>query len=217
MMENEHKQHNKNDESMNERGKRHAGHMPMVADFKRRFLISCILTIPVLALSPMIQEFVGLKHVLRFPGYIQVLFGFSSIIYFYGGWPFLRGMWKECSTKKLGMMTLVATAITTAYVYSSAIVFGLQGKMFFWELVTLIDIMLLGHWIEMKSVMGAGRALTELASLIPDSAHLLREGGSLEEVSVDVLKNGDFLLVKPGERQKWRECCTSTTPSQKWR
>lgn len=181
-------------------GGTHADHEAMVIDYKKRFFISMLLTIPVLMLSPMIQEFLGLEKLLRFPGSLLVLFGLSSVIYFYGGWPFLKGLWQECAARNPGMMTLIAVAITAAYAYSSAVVFGLEGKMFFWELVTLIDIMLLGHWIEMRSVMGAGKALEELASLMPDTAHILKKDGSTEEVAVSSLKNGDKLLIKPGEK-----------------
>lgn len=101
----------------------------------------------------MIQEVFGLHEKLHFPGHFLLLFGLSSVVYFYGGWPFLKGLWDEVTDKAPGMMTLIGVAVTSAYAYSSAVVFGLPGRMFFWELVTLIDIMLLGHWIEMKSVM----------------------------------------------------------------
>jgi hypothetical protein len=104
-----------------------------------------------------------------------VLFGLSSAVFWYGGWPFLRGFTEELRSRRPGMMTLISVAIATAYVYSSAVVFGLAGKMFFWELASLIDIMLLGHWIEMKSVMGASRALEELAKLMPSDAHKSHE------------------------------------------
>ncbi|NIM98077.1 MAG: copper-translocating P-type ATPase [candidate division Zixibacteria bacterium] len=169
----------------------------MVRDFKKRFYISLVLTIPILALSPMIQEFFGFS--LSFAGDTIILFLLSSIVFFYGGWPFLKGMVKELKKKQPGMMTLIATAISTAFFYSSAVVFGLTGKFFFWELVTLIDIMLLGHWVEMRSVMGASRALDALAKLMPSEAHLIR-GGQTVEVPVSQLKSGDIVLVKPGEK-----------------
>jgi len=175
-------------------------HAHMVADFRRRFWISLIITIPVLALSPMIQRFLGLGDALRFTGDLYVLFGLSSIIFFYGGYPFLKGLFDELKSTQLGMMTLIAIAITTAYVYSSVVVFGLSGKIFFWELVTLIDIMLLGHWIEMKSVMGASRALEELARLMPSDAHKVMPDGSVKDVPIDELVVGDRFLVKPGEK-----------------
>ena len=152
---------------------RHAGHdhhADMAAEFRKRFWISLVLTLPILALSPMLQTLAGLREVIRFPGDIYVLFGLSSAVFWYGGWPFLKGFVEELKSYRPGMMTLVSVAITTAYLYSSTVVFGLTGKVFFWELASLIDIMLLGHWIEMKSVMGASRALEELAKLMPSDA-----------------------------------------------
>lgn len=175
-------------------------HEHMVAEYKRRFKISLFLTIPVLILSPMIQSFLGIEDKLTFPGDMFILFLLASVVYFYGGWPFLRGLFTEVGSRLPGMMTLIAVAITAAYVYSGAVTFGLPGKVFFWELVTLIDIMLLGHWIEMRSVMGASRALEELVRLLPSEAHLLQEDGSIVEVSVDSLVKGNRFIVKPGEK-----------------
>ncbi|MDD5044425.1 MAG: copper-translocating P-type ATPase [Candidatus Omnitrophica bacterium] len=182
-------------------GHDHAGHHShMVADFKRRFWISLIFTLPVLLLSPMIQEFIGLKETIRFSGDSYVLFLFSSIVFFYGGWPFLKGLFDELKDRQPGMMTLIAVAIITAYIYSAAVVFGLAGKVFFWELVTLIDIMLLGHWIEMKSVMGASRALEELARLMPSYAHKVMPDGSIKDIPLGELNIGDKVIIKPGEK-----------------
>lgn len=178
----------------------HDHHAHMVADFKRRFWISLIITIPILILSPMIQKFLGLNSLIRFPGDLYVLFALSSVVFFYGGYPFLKGLFNELKLLKPGMMTLIAVAIATAYLYSSAVVFGLSGKIFFWELVTLIDIMLLGHWIEMKSIMGASRALEELARLMPSDAHKLMPDGSIKDVPIDGLVVGDKVIVKPGEK-----------------
>jgi len=172
----------------------------MVSDFKKRLLISLILTLPVLMLSPMIQVFLGVAGAIRFPGDTLVLLLLATVVYFYGGWPFLKGLVSEMGKKQPGMMTLIALAITVAYGYSSAVALGLRGKVFFWELVTLIDIMLLGHWIEMRSVMGASRALDELVRLLPSEAHLVREDGSLEDVPVDTLHKGSLFVVKPGEK-----------------
>ncbi|MDN3670196.1 copper-translocating P-type ATPase [Echinicola jeungdonensis] len=174
----------------------HHGHM--ISDFKRRFWVSLILTLPVLLLSQMVQEWLGIKW--EFTGDRYVLFAISSVIYFYGGWPFLSGLKGELAKGKPAMMTLIALAITVAYVYSSAVVFGLAGMGFFWELATLIDLMLLGHWIEMKSVMGASKALDELAKLMPSEAHKILEDGSTEEVKITELEKGDKVLVKPGEK-----------------
>ena len=180
----------------------HAGHdhSQMVADFKKRFWTSLVLTIPVLALSPMIQHMLGLGEQWRFAGDVYLLTALSTVIYFYGGRPFLDGLRQELAARNPGMMTLIGVAITAAYLYSVATVLGLPGTDFFWELVTLIDIMLFGHWIEMKSVMGAGKALESLAALIPDTAHLLNKDGSIQEIRVDTLKGGEHLLVKPGEK-----------------
>jgi len=172
----------------------------MVEDYKRRFGVSLVLTIPILVLSPMIQGFLGLGDSLRFTGDLFVLFALASVVYVYGGWPFLKGIYEELSTRQPGMMTLIAVAITTAFVYSSAVVFGLSGKLFFWETATLIDVMLLGHWIEMRSVMGASRALEELAKLMPSEAHKLMPDGSLQDVPLGELQSGDQVLVKPGEK-----------------
>jgi Cu2+-exporting ATPase len=170
----------------------------MVADFRKRFQVSLAVTAPILFLSPLIQKFFGFEF--RFPGDFYLLFGLSSFVFFYGGWPFLKGLFEELGKKTPGMMTLISVAVTTAYVYSSAVVFGLPGKLFFWELATLIDIMLLGHWIEMKSVMGASRALEELARLMPSEAHLVQPDGSTRDVPLEELKSGDRVLIKPGEK-----------------
>ena len=175
-----------------------AHHAHMVEDFKRRFWISLIATIPVLILSPLVQSL--LRFSLKFPGDKFALFGISTFVYFYGGRPFLKGIVEELKRKQPGMMTLIALAITVAYAYSSGVVFGIRGKFFFWELVTLIDIMLLGHWIEMRSVMGASRALEELARLMPSQAHLVLDDGSVRDIKLEELKKGDKVLVKPGER-----------------
>jgi Cu2+-exporting ATPase len=182
--------------------KKHEGghHKMMVRDFRRRFWISLILTIPLLFLSPMIREFIGLTETLQFTGDIYVLFGLSTVIFLYGGYPFLSGLYKELKKKSPGMMTLIGVAITTAYIYSSAVVFGVEGKVFFWELATLIVIMLLGHWIEMRSGMGASKALRELVRLMPSTAHKVLPDGSTQEVPVDELNKGDRVLIKPGEK-----------------
>jgi P-type Cu2+ transporter len=176
------------------------GHAAMVSDFRRRFWFSLVLTIPVLVLSPMIQRFLGIEGLLAFRGDSYVLFTLSAVVFFYGGWPFLKGFFSEVSSRRPGMMTLIAVAISVAFFYSSAVVFGLTGKVFFWELVTLIDIMLLGHWIEMKSVMGASGALEALVRLLPSTAHRLLAGDEVEDVPVTALKPGDRVLVKPGEK-----------------
>ncbi|MBL1215315.1 MAG: copper-translocating P-type ATPase [Ignavibacteriae bacterium] len=178
----------------------HDHHAQMVEDFKKRFWISLIVTIPILVLSPLIQEFIGVKGTFNFYGDMYLLFALSTFIYFYGGYPFLKGFIDELKNKEPGMMTLIALAISVAYFYSGAVVFGVKGDAFFWELATLIDIMLLGHWIEMRSVMGASRALEELAKLMPDEAHLIQDDGSTIDVAVSELNHEDIILIKPGEK-----------------
>lgn len=176
---------------------RHDHHKMMIEDFKQRFWVSLILTLPVLLLSPMIQHWLGLKW--QFSGDKYVLFGLSAILFFYGGFPFLKGMVDELKDRSPGMMTLIAIAIIVAFGYSSAVVFGLEGKTFFWELATLIVVMLLGHWIEMRSVLGASRALEKLMALLPDEAHLV-EDDQTKDVKVSELNPGDVILIKPGEK-----------------
>ncbi|MGO1529402.1 MAG: heavy metal translocating P-type ATPase [Senegalia sp. (in: firmicutes)] len=175
----------------------HNHHEMMIKDFKRRFFISLIVTIPILILSPMIQEWFNFS--IKFIGDGYVLFALSTFIYFYGGWPFLTGLKDELIEKKPGMMTLIAMAISVAYFYSTATVFGLEGNDFFWELATLIDIMLLGHWIEMRAVMSASSALDKLAELMPNTAHLFKDG-DVVEVDISELKSEDKILIKPGEK-----------------
>jgi len=172
-------------------------HRMMIKDFRRRFWISTVLSVPVLALSPMIREFFGFE--LTFTGDYYVLFALSSVVFFYGGWPFLTGLRDELKSSAPGMMTLIGVAIAVAYAYSSAVVFGLEGKMFFWELVTLIDVMLLGHWIEMKSVLGASKALELLVSMMPAEAHRVN-GDEVEDIELEELQKEDIILVKPGEK-----------------
>ncbi|MEK6570962.1 MAG: YHS domain-containing protein, partial [Bacteroidota bacterium] len=177
----------------------HEHHAGMVEDFKKRFWISLIATVPILLFSHMIQMFFGLEA-LQFSGDIYIVFVLSSFAYVYGGYPFLKGLVEELRAKQPGMMTLIGLAVTVAYVYSSFVVFGLKGEVFFWELATLIDIMLLGHWIEMRSVMGASRALGELVRLLPSDAHVIQPDGSTKDVPLSQLKHGVRVLVKPGEK-----------------
>ncbi len=151
-------------------------HEHHVEAFRSRFWLSLVLTVPILALDPMIQELLGFAF--TFPGDRYAQFAFASAVYFYGGWPFLSGFLREAKARRPGMMTLIALAVSVAYFFSSAVVFGFPGHQLFWELATLIDIMLLGHWIEMRSVMGASRALEKLVRLMPSEAHRLRDDGS---------------------------------------
>ncbi len=177
-------------------GGRHAGHS--IADFARRFWVSLAITIPILMLSPFIQEILGFS--IEFNGDDFVVFGLAAFVYVYGGWPFLTGLKREISERNPGMMTLVALAISVAFFYSAAVTFGLEGEVFYWELATLVDIMLLGHWIEMRSVMSASEALEKLARLLPAVAHRLSAEGKAEDVPIDSLIKGDQVLIKPGEK-----------------
>src|SRR5437867_3250686 len=178
----------------------HSAHAHMVDDFRRRFWVSLALTLPVLAESELVRHLLGLRGGLAFPGDRYVGFAFASAVYLYGGWPFLTGFVDELRARLPGMMTLVALAITVAYAYSALVVLGLPGNVFFWETATLIDIMLLGHWIEMRSVLGASEALEQLVRLLPAEAHRFRADGSVEDVPLDALQPGDRILVKPGEK-----------------
>jgi len=174
---------------------KHAGHQ--THDFLKRFWICLILTIPVLLLSHMVQDWLNFS--IRFQGDKYVLLALGTIIYFYGGMPFLKGLVTEIRNNAIGMMTLVALAITVAYVYSVAIVFGLAGMDFFWELATLIDIMLLGHWIEMRSSMAASNALQSLVALLPANVHVERNG-EVTDININELQKGDTVIIKPGEK-----------------
>ncbi|HQS07169.1 MAG TPA: HAD-IC family P-type ATPase, partial [Daejeonella sp.] len=175
----------------------HEAHSSGITDFKKRFYVVLVLTVPIMLLSEMIQHWLNIH--ISFQGSSYVLLILSSIVFFYGGWPFLKGLVGEMRAKNPGMMTLVAFAISVAYIYSVAIVLGLNGMDFFWELATLILIMLLGHWIEMKSVAGASRELELLVQLMPDDAHLIN-GDIITEVKTDSLKENDVILIKPGEK-----------------
>lgn len=209
-MDSSKKQHQREDHSKMDHGSGdHSGHNPahgqmghdhhkmMVKDFRKRFWISLIVTIPILFLSPMIQEFFG--YDLLLPGNPYILFALSTFVYFWGGWPFLKGFYNEIKSKGPGMMALISMAISVAYFYSAATVFGLPGEDFFWELSTLIVIMLLGHWLEMKSVLGASKALQLLVSMLPAEAHKV-VGDKIQDVKLEDLLKDDIILVKPGEK-----------------
>lgn len=174
---------------------KHAGHH--TEDFLKRFWLCLTLTIPVLLLSEMIQHWFGFH--ISFAGDKYVLLLLGSVIYFYGGMPFLKGMVAEIKHNAIGMMTLVALAISVAFIYSIAIVFGLKGMDFFWELATLIDIMLLGHWIEMRSAMAASNALQSLVALLPSGVHVERNGVA-QDINIQELQKGDVAIIKPGEK-----------------
>jgi len=171
----------------------HAYH---IEDFKRRFLVSIVVTLPILLLSEMIQMWLGFSFTIPFQK--EALLLLSLIVYLYGGLPFLTGSLDEIRKRQPGMMTLIATATSVAFFYSAGTVF-FGGKDFFWELATLIDVMLLGHWIEARSILGASRALEELVKIMPTTAHLVRKG-KIVDVPLSELKIGDVALVRPGEK-----------------
>jgi P-type Cu2+ transporter len=176
---------------------KHEGHSPEM--FRDRLLISVLLTVPILYFSEAMQDWFGFEAI-SFTGSELVTPILATILYFYGGGPFLKGSLRELQARTPGMMTLIAIAITVAYGYSVAVTLGFPGDPFYWELATLIDIMLLGHWMEMRSVRSASSALHELSTLVPDTAHLLRPDGSTIEVEVASLEVGDRVVVRPGEQ-----------------
>ena len=196
-IEHMHEEHHSHEEKNHHSEGHHDHHAHMIEDFKKRFFINTFLSIPVLVFSKMIQEFLGISF--SFPGMESITVGLSTIIYIYGGWPFLKGLKVELKEGGPGMMTLIAIAITVAWSYSTAVIFGLEGKVFYWELVTLIDIMLLGHWLEMRSIMGTSKALEKLAELMPSEAHKIEED-QIRDIKISDLHSGDIILVRPGEK-----------------
>lgn len=175
-------------------GTDHTGHEQL---FRVRFWWCVLLSIPVLLYSGMIQMWLGFTPP-AFPFSEWIPFIFSLIVFGYGGVPFLQMAVPEFQERKPGMMTLISLAISVAFIYSVAAQFINLGEGFFWELVTLIDIMLLGHWLEMRSVRQASGALNELAKLMPDTGERIQDGDSTETVPVSDLRNGDLVLVRPG-------------------
>ncbi|MFB4213158.1 copper-translocating P-type ATPase [Shouchella sp. JSM 1781072] len=176
----------------------HNGHEGMIADFKKRFFVTVILAIPIIILSDMIQMF--FNYTVAFPGATAIEVILATIVFFYGGWPFIIGMVSELKQKSPGMMTLIGFAISVAYLYSMATVFWVNEMDFFWELATLIAIMLLGHWIEMKSIMKASDSLESLVDLMPQEANLVTAEGNVQTISVKEVEVGSYLLIKPGEK-----------------
>ncbi len=172
----------------------HAGHEIM---FRNRFWVSLALSIPVLFFSPTLQNWLSYTAP-TFPGSAWITPVLAVLIFIYGGLPFLQMATWELRVRQPGMMTLISLAITVAFVYSVATLFVDLGESFFWELVTLIDVMLLGHWLEMRSVRQASGALDELAKLMPDEAERIGEDGRTETISVSQLQSGDRVLVRPG-------------------
>ena len=188
-----------------ERSAPSGGMMMHGANLKRRFFVSLALTIPILALSSPMG--LALPITLSFPGSDWLVAALATALFAYGGWPFLRGAVDEVRNRKPAMMTLVALGITTAYVYSMY-AFAMRSILhddsmhmdFFWELATLIVIMLLGHWIEMRAVMGAGDALKEMAELLPSQAHVRQPDGSYADVPLDEVRVGETVMVEAGEK-----------------
>jgi Cu2+-exporting ATPase len=185
----DHQQHEHHDHTQH--------HRMMIHDFRKRFYITLVLSIPVLALSELIQGFLG--YSLQFTGDDILVFVIATIIFVYGGWPFLKGLAEEVKSKSPGMMTLIGLAITVAYAYSAAVTFGLKGTPFYWELATLIAIMLAGHWIEMASIVSASSALEKLAQLMPNEAHR-KKNGETKDIPLSEVQKGDILVIKPGEK-----------------
>jgi Cu2+-exporting ATPase len=175
----------------------HVSHLGHEQLFRRRFWICLLLSIPVLLFSPAVQSLLGFT-LPTFPGSAWIAPAFAVIVFLYGGVPFLQMAVPELRSRRPGMMTLISLAIGTALVYSLAALFIASAEGFFWELVTLIDVMLLGHWLEMRSVRQASGALDELAKLLPDTAERIRPDGSAEEVPAGRLVVGDLVLVRPG-------------------
>jgi P-type Cu2+ transporter len=184
-----HDQHKKHEEHID-----HTGHEQM---FRNRFWICLLLSIPVLVYSPTLQDWLSFSPP-EFSGSQWISPIFSIIIFLYGGVPFLQMAVPEVRTRKPGMMTLISLAISVAFIYSIATLFVVEDMGFFWELVTLIDVMLLGHWLEMRSVRQASGSLDELAKLMPDTAERILPDGGTEEVAVSELKENDLILVRPG-------------------
>lgn len=190
-MEHSHHAHHPNEQHEHDK---HAGHS--VAMFKDKFWITLLLTIPVIVYSEMIQHWFNFTP-LSFIGSEYIPFVFSTAIFFYGGLVFIQGAWSELKAKLPGMMTLISLAIITAYIYSVATQFFIEGDGFFWELATLVTIMLLGHWLEMASVAKAENALDAISKLLPDKAEKLVKGKP-KQVLVSELKVGDLVLIRPG-------------------
>lgn len=189
-----------NHTSMNHNGGEHKAHVDHTGHeqmFRQKFWVSLVLSIPVIVFSPAIQGFLGFS-LPAFPGSPWITPVFSVIVFFYGGLPFLQMAVPELRNRAPGMMTLISLAIIVAFVYSLFALLVSAGSTFFWELVTLIDIMLLGHWLEMRSVRQASGALNELARLMPDTAERIQDDGETEQVPADQLRNEDLVLVRPG-------------------
>lgn len=176
---------------------RHEGHS--VSMFRDRFWLSLALTVPAVVFSPMVQHLLGYTAP-EFPGSAYIPAALGTVVFFYGGLPFLKGARNELADRLPGMMTLISLAISVSFAYSAAVTLGAPGMDLWWELATLVTIMLLGHWIEMRSIAQASGALAELASLLPDEAERVDAAGATERVAVAALTVGDVVLVRPGAR-----------------
>lgn len=176
---------------------KHEGHSP--AMFRDRLAVSVLLTIPILYFSEQMQDWFGYQAA-SFPGDSWLVPILATVLFVYAGTVFLQGGYREIKNRVPGMMTLISLAITVAYGYSLAVSIGLDGKPFYWELATLLDVMLLGHWIEMRSVQSASAALEHLAAMVPSTVHLLGPDGNIEDVPVSTLAVGDSILIRPGEQ-----------------
>lgn len=185
-------EHDKHEDHAGHEG--HEDHNPDI--FRRKFWLSFALTIPVFLYSPMIQEWLGVTMP-AFPGSRWLPFVLGTIIFFYGGSVFIKGAVSELKNRLPGMMTLISLAIVVAFGYSVATLFFIEGIEFFWELAALVTIMLLGHWMEMRSIQNAQGALSELAKLLPDEATIIKDGKT-RVVPVSELTTGDVVLVRPG-------------------
>lgn len=189
----------RNDDHANHGSSGHDGHADHAAMFRDRLWVSLALTIPILYFADQIQEWFGYTAV-SFPGSSWVNPILATVLFFYAGSVFLKGAASELSDRQPAMMTLISLAISVAYFYSLVVSFGFVGKPFYWELATLLDVMLLGHWMEMRSVQSASRALDQLAAMVPNTAHKLADDGSVSDISVDDLSDGDQINVLPGEQ-----------------
>jgi len=176
----------------------HCSNERMIHTFKKRFWICLLLTIPLL--ESILDSSYKFQERIAFPGKIYFLFSIATTIFLYGGIVFLRGSFNELRNRSPGMMTLVTLGISIGYIYSTATIFGLQGKLLFLELATLIDIMLLGHWIEMHAISTAGKSLRALTKLLPTKVHKLSKDGTISDIALKDLQKNDTVLVKPGEK-----------------
>ena len=176
---------------------KHEGHSPEM--FRDRLWVSLVLTFPILYFSEQIQDWFSYEAVsFQFSGWVSPVL--ATFLFVYAGSVFLRGAKRELQDRLPGMMTLISLAISVAYLYSVAVSLGLDGKPFYWELATLLDVMLLGHWMEMKSIQSASTALEHLAAMVPQNAHLIAPTGEVADVPVTSLESGDRILIRPGEQ-----------------